>query len=245
MRFRSGRSGCGTRIRPVVADVADVAVLIAPAFPHGVSHPSEDSPHPQPCRVTTILGASVFVDPIRALLPMPPLPATPFTPSSRTSSPPRLCSACGSVPPARRFQRTRAYPPWAWFPFEVPVRRESAIRAVPSTSHLPVRAAPFVSRVLHSHSRHPWWTCSRWRGRRARGFPRTGTGHPCGAGLDLVRTIGWEPGEPRIDESDDIPPLFAAEPAFSAGCARKPPPCDDGRTGSLSGAEVVLPALSS
>jgi len=89
------------------------------ASPQRVSYPSEDSPHPQPFRVSTIVAPMVFASREVPIDPSPPLPAPTHVSRLHDAPPSRRCSADGSVPVCAVSSARPAYPPWALFPFEV------------------------------------------------------------------------------------------------------------------------------
>jgi hypothetical protein len=84
-----------------------------------VSYPSEDSPQPQPHRVSTTVASVVFASLADPVDSAPPLPASSSVSNPRDASPSRRCSAVESVPVTAVSSGLPAYPPWALVLFEV------------------------------------------------------------------------------------------------------------------------------
>jgi hypothetical protein len=89
------------------------------ASPQRASYPSEDSPHPQPFRVSTTVASLVFASREVSIDPSSPLPALTCVSRLHDAPPSRRCSADESVPVPAVSSEPPAYPPWALFPFEV------------------------------------------------------------------------------------------------------------------------------
>jgi len=78
--------------------VACTAGHLAGVSPHRSSHPPEDSPSPQPFRVTTVVALPDFAPAAVSTFPTPPLPDAPMLPIPKQCGPSGPCSAERSVP---------------------------------------------------------------------------------------------------------------------------------------------------
>lgn len=84
-----------------------------------VSYPSKDSPHPQPCRVSTTVASLMSASRAASIAASLPLPASTCVSRLRDAPPSRRCSADESVPAPAVSSEPPAYPFWALAPFEV------------------------------------------------------------------------------------------------------------------------------
>jgi len=118
--FAAFRSSFGWFLLPTLAISGRSAAGHAnDAYPQRGSYPLEDSPHPQPHRVSTTVASVVFASLVASIDSSSPLPASTFVSGLHEASPSRRCSADGSVPAPAVSSMRPAYPPWALVPFKV------------------------------------------------------------------------------------------------------------------------------